>query len=1173
MEIAENGPRNIQVLTTPPVNDGGLIITSYLFEFDVVTSFDSANYGNVTVASPSSGLQYLYQNYSGPIVFELSNLVSGMGYFVRVSAANGLGYGLTTLSTTSATPAAKPQPPSQVVLSYDTAQSLITSVNVTWSAPTGTLANGGLPITGYLVEWWQPGTVFDVQLVRWTSTFFLSRPNGSFFLSFGPEPGLKFSTSIMPFDINEWNLRSELMNLNYTPNVVLRSEYPIPVGNLVVNQQQIINEGYQWSVTFASAINQGNQVLLTGAPGVSGLGETVTVQKLVNGIRNGGNHEIQLLTIYSVGSVQVSDLGGWFRLSFEAFNSTNTETQYINVNSSASDLQRELNQLSTLRFVSVTKSEVLSSGPTLLAGYQWQITFVGNVGNQPKLVLDSSLVYTSQQYFEAFVDDGDNSLASDGTKASYAVVGEPPLGYDSAVVGADSRSFLITQLTPGEEYFIRVSAINALGIGNASSASSLSTTPPVVLPEPPTNVSIAVDRGSTSLLDVTYFPPASDGGAPILFYRVELDTTLNFYNPIVTIIPCPVANLHTVYQVTTSGNASNLITGGFFQLIVSFNGITQSTDYISYDSTAMMADEEGIVVLIPGVTAPSLLNNSFSFTANIDVTNYVFVNDSLVFSTQLYSADSYRVINVATSVVTVDHAIVTGTTGTATVSRFYGGRGINVDSHIMCVSESDYSYCPLSRRQNSGSMQSKLQALPDLFTLGVTVERQQPDLYNGYTWLITFLDSAPNNGQGYSLAAASPTLEGGVGSIKVTQLVAGTIYASCTGTQVVPTDAYLVEGQYYFARVFAVNQVGYSLPQVSLSSQKPMVVPGPPTSVVLSVVSSTELRVIFNPPVSDGGDSITSYLIEYSTAADFSTFMTTYVTYLSGGAPFFKTITGLVPGVYVYVRVSAGNSQGYGPFQTSTPASLNPYQTSDAPTNTLLRVTSSTMLTVSFALPLNNGGDTISLFRVEWDTVPGFNGVQQYPNKGYVDVDAVTYSSYTIQYLTSGQLYYTRVFAINSGGPGVAALTSPTSAIPSPQVPGKPQTLVVLPGAVVGSISVSWQRPTIPWHGIPCSGTPLSPNACPPMIPGGLPASDGGLSISQYAVSYNDLPDFSGLDSNNGTGFTTTSLSYTLTGLTPGKLYYVRVLARNSQGSGPYCSYVEPNCLIVNTRAMAVADL
>jgi hypothetical protein len=194
-----------------------------------------------------------------------------------------------------------------------------------------------------------------------------------------------------------------------------------------------------------------------------------------------------------------------------------------------------------------------------------------------------------------------------------------------------------------------------------------------------------------------------------------------------------------------------------------------------------------------------------------------------------------------------------------------------------------------------------------------------------------------------------------------------------------------------------------------------------------------------------------------------------------------------------------------------------------------------------------------------------------YPNKGTADLDALAYKSYTIQYLTTGRAYYTRVFAINSGGPGVGALTSPPFATPAPQVPGKPHTIVAISGPISGSIALQWIRPRIPWHGIPCSGTPVAPNDCPPMIGGGAPASDGGLPVTEYAIGYNDLPDFSGLDNNNGTGFTTTSLAYTVTGLTPGKLYYLRVLARNSQGSGPFCSFVERNCLIVNTRAKAVA--
>ena len=788
-------------------------------------------------------------------------------------------------------------------------------------------------------------------------------------------------------------------------------------------------------------------------------------------------------------------------------------------------------------------------------------------------MLDSTYIYTTQLVFRAFVNDGDNALAADGTKKSLAEIGETPNGYGFALVGADVRSLNIPNITPGNQYFVAVSAINAFGVGASNAPSSVSIVPPLFVPQPPTNVSLAVYPGSRTQLEVSYTPPVSDGGSPVLFYRVELDTTSSFFNPIATTIACPSSNLHTIFQIQTEGiNGTVPITSGTFQLVVSGNGASYTTDYISYDAPATMADEEGILLLVPGITVPAPINGTLNFTANVDVTSFLFVNDLLYLSTQTFSAETYTVVAVVGTVVFIDMPLILVNASQATVSRAFGGRGPSTSSPIACVGETSYPVCTLARRQSSGSMQSKLQMLSDLIIDGVSVQRDAtPDNLNGYTWRVTFLDPTPSSALDFNIAVLSNSLLGGNGTVTVTKLQAGTSYSACTGTQIVPQTAFLTTGQYYYARVFAINSVGFSLPQIAASSQKPMVVPGPPTSVTLSVLSNSELRVVFNPPVDDGGDAITSYLVQYSTSFDFNPLQSLTVTYLSGGSPYFKTINNLVAGVFVFVRVSAGNSQGYGPAQPSTPASLNPYQSSDAPTNTLLFPTSPTMLTVSFGLPLNDGGDVITTFRVEWDTVSGFNSISPFPNKGSTDLDATSFSSYTIQYLTPGLSYYVRVFALNSAGPGVAALTYPVSAAPFPEVPGKPHTIVATSGPVSGSISVSWLRPRIPWHGIPCSGLPAAPNDCPPMIPGGHPASNGGLPISEYVVSYNNLPDFSGLNNNSGNGLTTTGLSYTLTGLTPGNLYYIRVLARNSQGSGPYCSFVEPNCNIVSVQASAIA--
>jgi hypothetical protein len=104
------------------------------------------------------------------------------------------------------------------------------------------------------------------------------------------------------------------------------------------------------------------------------------------------------------------------------------------------------------------------------------------------------------------------------------------------------------------------------------------------------------------------------------------------------------------------------------------------------------------------------------------------------------------------------------------------------------------------------------------------------------------------------------------------------------------------------------------------------------------------------------------------------------VTYLEGGAPFFKSITGLTKGVSYFVRVSACNSQGCGTPTASVPSSLNPYTQSGVPTTIRLRVTSDSMLTVGWAAPADDGGDAVTTYRVQWDTSATFNGVASAPN-------------------------------------------------------------------------------------------------------------------------------------------------------------------------------------------------
>jgi len=1155
------GKTQVQLLVTPPASDGGSDITNMTLEWAYTKAFTGSSYDSVVV--DYSSLHSLPGD--GRLVYELSGLKSGKSYWIRVSMNNAFGTSDTTSILEPVTPAGEPDMPSEIVLSsVAVSDQPITNITVNWAAASDVDSDGGSPITGYLVEWWEERAIPEVQLVRFISTKTPARSGGTFSLGFYPTPDTGGVSGVLPYNVEAVNLRSELINIGYIDNEFV-------IGDVTVERELLVNTGYQWYVTFDSDINAGDQVKLFGTVGTP-FGKYVDVVEHTSGSRAGGFTEIQILRIASIGSSDIDDLQGFFTLSFRG---NNEVTQYLPVDCSEDLMIRALEQLSTIRQVSVSRTDYNGTDASdLYAGYEWKITFLADVGNLPAIYVDSYYVSSSATSVYAEVFDGDNSInEDDGRKISYAMPGETPAFYHSVIVSSDTRNFVIPNLTAGTEYFVSVAAINAYGVGPVKKPIVPSHTPLKQKPNSPTDVSVDVDYGSASTLKVSFNAPTSNGGDDITKYRIELDNVQDFSTSIYNEISCPTANLRTVYKIVASGFENDPIYSGDFKVQLKANGYTYTSDYIPYDATAKKGDEVGFTTLLNSFTATLPFNGSITLDTNINIDELLFAGDRIQISSQLYP-DQIFVVNSTNSStnITLDSEVflVEGASlSSLSVYRYNGGRGTASSSRVACVLG---SLCSLSRVKNSGSIESKLELLSEAIVKGVEVERDEfPDATNGYTWRVTFLDDAPAEPYDYVLSLAENnvlTLSGRSANIHIGLVVDGETYTTCTGTHVVPADKSLTLGEYYYARVFAYNSIGFSLPQVAPSAQKPMVVPGRPTSVVLQTMSKCSLRVKFNPPDSDGGDTITEYIVEYSVNSDFTDSENVTVAYVEGNGNFFKSIDGLEQGVYYFVRVFAVNSQGAGSPATSTPASMQPYEASSAPTNVLLAVTSNSMLTVSFGYPENDGGDDLISYQVDWDTSPLFNGIVSAPHRGSVTLDATSYNSYTIQYLTEGKTYYVRVYAINSADPSVQALTTPAFAKPALQIPGKPHTIIAESGSAQGSIYLMWQRPRIPWHDIPCSGTLEAPHDCPTAIGGGLPASTGGTPIKEYLIAYNEREDFKGYDAGE---HTTTGSSFTITGLTPGRLYYIRVLARNSVGSGLFCSYLEPNCITTSSSVVVSA--
>ena len=314
----------------------------------------------------------------------------------------------------------------------------------------------------------------------------------------------------------------------------------------------------------------------------------------------------------------------------------------------------------------------------------------------------------------------------------------------------------------------------------------------------------------------------------------------------------------------------------------------------------MMADEVGIseVIASTGTNGRkfSVTNNTYKVTASGSLNGILFDNDLITFdATQKYDGQTFQVQMVdsasgifnLTDPTTGQATNYYGTTASTIGTRRYGGRGTETTSELFC--ETDGTYCDSGGRlATSGSVQAKMEALDGLTDLGVEVSRYGPGDDGGYQWLVTFLDPAPEqSANDFSLSLNDNSLKAANGTssglgVTLTKVQSGETYSACSSTAlVVPsTGAGLVNGQVYYARVTAINSVGYSLPQAAGGASKPMTTPGPPTSVVLSTVSASQLRVQFSSPTWDGGDEITSYMVEYATSASFlGTVEAVYVTY------------------------------------------------------------------------------------------------------------------------------------------------------------------------------------------------------------------------------------------------------------------------------------------------------
>jgi hypothetical protein len=1091
----------LRILIKPPTRQGGVEVSKYLVEYSTTSSFTTDTTSQLETPAASS-LKSL--KVTGRIVVDIPNLTPGQIYYVRVFAYNGVlkagmsvtdakaGYGDFRLSTPAfSIPQRSPEGPREVRIKTVAKQATpIRHTDVQWMSPT---TNGGASIDAYKVEWWTNLVEHEVQSIH-VSNSVPGDHNGTFFVRYAG----KVSGSIQ-WDVRPEDLRWKLMHI---VNGAETNNDNFLIGDLEVSRATTgaPNFGYKWMITFKDANkNPGNvQPLLVDGGGLNSQSGNIQVvaKEETRGVRAGGVSEIQRIT----SSAECTE--GFFRIALAG----STWSPYLAHDVSDSAMELAIETLSTVGDVSVTR---VGSG----APFAWLVTFNTNVGDVPTLQLDvaemPAVSWIPSSMCKMEVTGGDNKVFTSGDDTSIKIClecrpGETPWQYHVVTLSPQIRTYQIQQLVTGTEYFVRLSASNARGFGSVALSHPTSIVPPFQVPGQPTQIAITTKPNANDQLYVNYVPPLSDAGTEIMQYRIEWDTSSTFGSAISKEVRCPTWPVNEIQQVTITPPAGHVVSGGTFQLELTYQGVTETTGAIQWDEVAQQSDE------VAGPTARGALGV---------------------------------------------------------------WKGDDVSSCRVCANcEEDTG----NLHKCTGSVQSQLHRLANVKGGSVHVQRTSTTNYggSGYTWSITFMEVGDvpaikvvsNQLQSQNAVTAVP---GTMPTAVATQVGDGALFSDCTAQQ---TITGLIQGTPYFVRVSAFNQNGYGLPAGSTpASQKPMVVSGPPTGVTLQVVSATSLRIFMNPPQDDGGDTVTKYKVQWDVDSTFSTAAlgTHELTMLSGGAPFIYTVPRLTMGQRYYLRVAAYNQMGYGPYQTSSPEFETPRRLPTAPTNVRLGVTSTTKLTVAFDLPGDIGGDAISHFKIEWDRVSNFQSRHSLPHKGEVEVSAVTERSYTISPpggLSENVVYYVRVSARNRVGYGAVQWAEPPFAVPIYQIPGKVSSLTAAPQAGVnGNLTVTWNYPRVPAHGLFCGGggpnntNILPPTACPVGMGRGTEA-DGGTPIQMYTVEWDTFPTFNSSDAaHNGKAVITNlqsgePFSYTINSLTPTKNYYVRVSAHNAQGESAMCN-------------------